>query len=60
MAEQAVEYSVRQADLVNGAAFVADTVFRTNAGAGQASAVVAHTRKGETTTYDIIVVHLNA
>lgn len=56
----ALEYSVRQASITNGDAFVADTAFRTNAGAAQASAVVAHTRKGETTTYDIIVVHLNA
>lgn len=56
----ALEYSVRQTSLVNGAAFVADTAFRTNAGAGQASAVVRHKNKSETTTYDIIVVHLNA
>lgn len=56
----ALEYSVRQASLVNGAAFVADTAFRTNAGAAQASAVIRHTSKSETTTYDIILVHLNA
>lgn len=56
----ALEYSVRQTSLANGAAFVADTVFRTNAGAGQASAVVRHSHQGETTSYDIIVIHLNA
>ena len=56
----ALEYSVRQASLKDGAAFVADTVFRTNAGAGQAAAVLRHSTNDETSTYDVIVVHLNA
>jgi hypothetical protein len=56
----ALEYSVRQATIAQGASFVADTAFRTNAGAAQASAVVAHSKRGNSTTYDIIVVHLNA
>lgn len=55
-----LEYSVRQATITNGDAFAADTVFRTNEGAGQASAVIAHTRAGEKTTYDIVVIHLDA
>jgi hypothetical protein len=56
----ALEYSVRQATVTNGSAFTADTAFRTNAGAAQASAVVAHSKNSGSVTYDIIVVHLNA
>ena len=56
----ALEYSVRQLTLTDGASFVADTVFRTNAGAGQASAAIRHTTNDDSNTYDIIVVHLNA
>ena len=55
-----LEYSVRQATVTDGAAVSLDNVFRTNAGAGQAAAVIRHTTNDDSSTYDVIVVHLNA
>jgi hypothetical protein len=58
--DQALEYSIFRKTFVNGAAVEVDTALATLAGASKATFLKKVSDDGNNTTYDIIVLHLNA
>ena len=58
--DQALEYTIIQKTFTNGAAVELDTALATLAGASKAAFLRKVASTATTTTYDIIVIHLNA